>query len=247
MDSGFLFILKLIDCGRAQNRCTDAGEVSMKGKDFKPLIMLSCLFVGIVALACLRSTRPATLWKDTPINPDILFITLYILWIAIEARISVKDTDTHGKNISDSATCQIYGLGQALTFLSALYFPSLRQTPSVAHFLGMSLFLLGVCYRLWAIRTLGKFYSHRVEIVSGHQIVSSGPYRFTRHPAYAGMIVANAGICMYFFNGVTLCMFAFLLTPAIVLRIMIEERTLYGIEGYAEFAAGRKRLFPAIW
>ncbi|WP_425386997.1 isoprenylcysteine carboxylmethyltransferase family protein [Desulfobacter curvatus] len=29
-------------------------------------------------------------------------------------------------------------------------------------------------------------------------MVSSGPYKFIRHPAYAGMIVANLGILAYF-------------------------------------------------
>jgi len=30
-------------------------------------------------------------------------------------------------------------------------------------------------------------------------------------------------------------------------RIAIEERTLFGVEGYSDFAKGRKRLFPGIW
>jgi len=40
------------------------------------------------------------------------------------------------------------------------------------------------------------------------------------------------------------CLF---LVPTILLRIFVEERTLTGIEGYAEFARKRKRLFPAVW
>ena len=80
-----------------------------------------------------------------------------------------------------------------------------------------------------------------------HRIVDSGPYRFTRHPAYAGMMIANAGISMYFFNCVTIGVFLFILVPAMLLRIVIEERTLFGIEGYPEFAKKRKRLFPALW
>jgi protein-S-isoprenylcysteine O-methyltransferase Ste14 len=83
--------------------------------------------------------------------------------------------------------------------------------------------------------------------VAHHQVVDSGPYRLTRHPAYAGMIIANAGICIYFFNWVTLGIFLLILVPAILLRIAIEERTLFEIKGYPEYAEKRKRLFPAVW
>jgi len=41
--------------------------------------------------------------------------------------------------------------------------------------------------------------------------------------------------------------FLFILAPAILLQIVIEERTLFGIGGYSEFAKKRKRLFPAVW
>lgn len=165
----------------------------------------------------------------------------------VELRVSKRDVSTEGKKTSDYATCQLYGLGQALTFLSALWFASLWRAPNIVHVVGMGTFLAGVCYRLWAIRTLGHYYSHRVQAVAQHQIVASGPYRFTRHPAYAGMIIANAGISVYFINWVTIGVFLLILVPAILLRIRIEERTLFGIEGYAEFARTRKRLFPAMW
>lgn len=219
----------------------------MKSKDYKPLIMWLCLVTGIGVLSFVRSSRMIGTWNNYPVNFDIIFAGLYILWMLVESGISIKDVNTEGKSISDFATCQIYGLGQALTFLTALWFPSVWRVPNVAHLIGISTFVLGVCYRLWAIRTLGQFYSHRVQIVSQHQIVTSGAYRFTRHPAYAGMIIANAGISIYFFNWATVCMFLFILTPAILLRIVIEERALFGVEGYSEFAKSRKRLFPELW
>ena len=61
------------------------------------------------------------------------------------------------------------------------------------------------------------------------------------------MIVANTGISLYFFNWVTICVFLFILVPAILLRIIIEERMLFVIDGYSDFAQKRKRLFPGIW
>lgn len=219
----------------------------MENRDVKPLIMWFCLVTGIIVLAFVRPIRMASIWGGHTVNFDYVFISLYIMWMLVELRISKRDVSIEGKKTSDSATCQLYGLGQALTYLTALWFPSLWRAPNILHVVGMGIFLAGVCYRLWAIRTLGQFYSHRVQTVAQHQIVASGPYRFTRHPAYAGMIIANAGISVYFLNWMTVGVFLFILVPAILLRIRIEERTLFGIDGYAEFAQKRKRLCPAVW
>jgi protein-S-isoprenylcysteine O-methyltransferase Ste14 len=219
----------------------------MNRKDFTPAVMSILLFLGIVILALARYWRIPSIWIAYPVNLDTVFSGLYVLWLLMETPIARKDANIEGKQTLDFATCQIYGLGQAFTILSALWFPSAWLAPNIAHFVGISLFLLGVCYRLWAIRTLGAFYSHKVRTVVQHKIVDSGPYLFTRHPAYAGMIIANTGVVVYFLNWVTLCVFLFALVPAIVLRIVIEERVLFGIEGYPGFAKKRKRLFPGIW
>lgn len=219
----------------------------MKNRDFKPLVQWCLLVAGILAIGWIRTGRESSLWNGLPVQGDILFVILYLLWMLVEFRISRSDVNLEGKSSSDSATCQLYGLGQALTFLSALWFPSLWQEPNFAHIAGIDLFLFGVSYRLWAIRTLGRFYSHRVQTVAGQRIVTSGPYRFSRHPAYGGMIIANAGISLFFPNTVTLCAFLLVLVPAILWRIRIEEKTLFGVEGYEEFARERKRLFPGIW
>lgn len=221
--------------------------VSMKKKDLTPLVMVYCLVAAVIALAFIRPGRILSVWNEYPVSLDTIFIILYVLWILIESRVSWKDMNTEGKRTSDFATCQVYAIGQALTFLSALWFPSVWRAPSSAHFVGIGVFLFGVSCRLWAIRTLGQFYSHRVRTAAQHEIVDSGPYRFTRHPAYAGMLVANAGICLYFFNWVTTFIFLLMLVPSILLRIIIEEKTLFGIEGYPEFARPRKRLFPRVW
>ena len=223
------------------------GMISTKKKDITPLIMWFVLFAGIVVLAFIRLHHLFGVLNEYPAHLDIIFIGSYLLWMIAELRVTKKDLNTEGKTTYDFMTCQIYGAGQALTILTALWFPSVFQVQNAAQFVGLSIFLLGVCYRLWAIRTLGQFYSHRVRIVAQHQILVSGPYSVTRHPAYAGMIIANTGVSIYFFNLVTICVFLFILAPAIIMRIIIEEKTLFRIDGYTEFAGSRKRLFPLIW
>ncbi len=219
----------------------------MKPRDFTPLLLWFCLFTAIVVLAFLRPGQTPRTTEEPQTIPDTVIIILYLVWMLLELPISRRDADTEGKQTSDSATCPLYAVGQALTILSALWFSSSWRVPNLVHCLGISIFLLGVSYRLWAIRTLGQFYSHRVRMVANHQIVDSGPYRYTRHPAYAGMMVANAGICVYFFNYVTTLTFLLILLPSILRRIAIEEKVLFRIEGYRVFAESRKRLFPAVW
>ncbi len=219
----------------------------MKKNDYTPLIMWFILLAGVIILAFIRLNRMTGVWNEYTVNVDGIFISLYVFWMVVELKVSKRDVNTEGKKTSDFMTCQLYGFGQALTFLTALWFPSIWQAPNAAHFAGISIFLLGGCYRLWAILTLGQFYSHRIQTVTQHQIVVSGPYRFTRHPAYAGMIIAHIGICIFFFNWVTTGVFFLILVPAILIRIALEEKTLYGIKGYAEFAEKRKRIFPAVW
>ena len=216
-------------------------------RDITPLILSILLILGIVILAFLRHWFGIGAWVKWPVDVDLIFVGLYVVWILVEFRIAKKDAITEGKQTLDFGTCELYALGQACTFPTALWFPSIWHAPAAAHFWGILIFLCGVLYRLWAIRTLGQFYSHRVRKVSQHQIVNSGPYRFIRHPAYAGMIIANVGLTLYFFNWVTLAVFLIVLVPSVVLRILVEERMLFEIEGYSNFAKKRKRLIPAIW
>jgi protein-S-isoprenylcysteine O-methyltransferase Ste14 len=63
----------------------------------------------------------------------------------------------------------------------------------------------------------------------------------------ARVVKAHFGIVLYFFNLVTLLIFFLALLPAIILRIFVEEKTLFRIEGYSDYAQNRKRLIPLIW
>ncbi|MFC1532566.1 methyltransferase family protein [Thermodesulfobacteriota bacterium] len=163
-----------------------------------------------------------------------------------ESKISKKEL-SQGNNTSDFGTCELYAIGQAGIFLSALWFNPIWSRPNILHLIGLIMFILGILLRLRTIRTLGKYYSHIVREVDGHKIIKSGPYGYIRHPAYTGMILANAGITVFFFNTVTCLIFLFVLIPAIILRIIIEEKTLYKIEGYSDYSKSRKRLLPVIW
>ncbi len=214
-------------------------------KNIKPLILSLSLMILICIVSFMRLGNK-NIWGEFFFNFDVIFVCIYLIWMILESKVS-KEERTKGNNIHDYCTCEIYASGQALTFLSALWFNSIWTKPNLLHLAGFSLFLGGIFYRLWAVKTLGKYYSHIVRKVNEHKIIKTGPYKHIRHPAYAGMIIANIGIVIYFFNRITFYAFLLILFPAIILRIYIEEKTLFKIDGYFEFAKTRKRILPLIW
>jgi len=213
-------------------------------KNRLPAIMSLLLASAIIMTAFFRSSRQGTLAIDRLLLPSSILAFLYLLWIALEARVAVAEP-RKGNSASDEASLEFYAVSQAATVISALWYgPKLFTIP---HAFGFVLFIVGVSLRLWAIHTLGRYYSHVVRVQDDHRIIGIGPYRFLRHPAYAGMIGSHFGIVIAFFNAVTLVVFLFGLVPAVLLRIHVEERVLYLVPGYAEFARTRKRLVPIIW
>lgn len=61
---------------------------------------------------------------------------------------------------------------------------------------GVLLFAAGKALKWWAILTLGPFWSFRVIVIPGTRLVASGPYRYLRHPNYAGLVGELVGTAL---------------------------------------------------
>jgi protein-S-isoprenylcysteine O-methyltransferase Ste14 len=170
----------------------------------------------------------------------------YLCWVFLEARVSFR-TAGEPESENDRSSEKLYGAARFATVLAAVYGPLPPGPWRPWMLVPPTLLLAGAALRLAAIRTLGRFYSHRVRTVEDHRIADGGPYRLLRHPAYTSMLLAHIGMVSFFCNplSVTLLLGAFL--PAVVYRIRVEERMLYSVDGYREFALPRKRLLPFVW
>jgi protein-S-isoprenylcysteine O-methyltransferase Ste14 len=107
----------------------------------------------------------------------------------------------------------------------------------------------GMGLSIWAM-IANRFFSPVVRIQNerGHHVVSSGPYRFLRHPGYTGVILGS--LC----GGVALGSWWSLLplAPLVAVflhRTALEDRFLReGLDGYADYALRvRYRLVPGLW
>jgi protein-S-isoprenylcysteine O-methyltransferase Ste14 len=61
---------------------------------------------------------------------------------------------------------------------------------------GVALTWMGVTIAIWARYCLGEYWSARVTLKQGHQLIRSGPYRWVRHPIYAGMLLGCVGAAL---------------------------------------------------
>ncbi|WP_338177122.1 isoprenylcysteine carboxylmethyltransferase family protein [Candidatus Dormiibacter inghamiae] len=101
--------------------------------------------------------------------------------------------------------------------------------------------------RWWSIRSLGSAWNARAVVPTDLRPVTSGPYRWVRHPNYVA--VALEFLCLPLAAGAWLSAIGLSLVNAALLadRIRAEERLLRRIPGYAEAFAGRARFLPGLF
>ncbi len=212
--------------------------------DFRNQLPKYLMMSGIILLTVL-ATLKLQHWQGWPFVLGLVVTGSYLFWLLSESNVSATES-SKGQTSKDKGTCELYAFGRLLTVLVAMALPTQWQGGWVTA-LGVLLFYFGVFFRLNAIHVLGRFYSHRVRLVGEHQVVDTGPYKAVRHPAYTGMLCAHLGFVLVFFNYWALAACLLVLVPAVVMRILIEEKALMTLPGYPAYAEAHKRLIPLIW
>lgn len=133
--------------------------------------------------------------------------------------------------------------------LEYLYLPPILPRGPTAQFLGIALVGLGAGLHTWARITLGRQFTGHVQIWASHRLVTGGPYRFIRHPAYAAYLLLGLGFAIGFSSLIGLFGAPLLMFPGLAYRIGVEEKMLISHFGkaYLNYAAHTKRLAPKIW
>jgi len=114
---------------------------------------------------------------------------------------------------------------------------------------GFILISLGYAFATWALAENRFFFSVVcIRTDRGHVVCDSGPYRFVRHPGYAGNIPPLLGIVLALGSVWTLIPAAVALIIAVI-RTALEDQTLQEeLPGYRDYAQRvRYRLMPGIY
>lgn len=133
------------------------------------------------------------------------------------------------------------------SFVGALGLDALGKT--VYYWAGLCIFASGVVLRWFSVFYLGHLYTFEVAIARDHQVISRGPYRYLRHPAYTGSLLSFIGIGICAGNFLSLILFTLPIFYALLHRIKIEEAALSEALGaaYLDYAKKTPRLIPLVY
>ncbi len=122
-------------------------------------------------------------------------------------------------------------------------------TPFYGQVIAAALVLAGYGLAVWAM-AVNRFFSAvaRIQKERGQTVVTSGPYRIIRHPAYAGGLVAALAV-PFMLDAIWGLIPALVIGIALMIRTRLEDEMLrQELEGYTQYTKTTPyRLIPGLW
>jgi protein-S-isoprenylcysteine O-methyltransferase Ste14 len=119
-----------------------------------------------------------------------------VCWALLEVGVRVSER-VRGKGGSDRdrGTRVLIGLAVGAAIFAAVAAASAAPLPIPlgGQVAGVAVIWLGLAMRVAAIAALGGALRTTVEVDPGQAVVATGPYRWIRHPSYAGLLLIVAG------------------------------------------------------
>lgn len=117
-------------------------------------------------------------------------------------------------------------------------------------------FLAAVCFlifvaanvvRWWVIRTLGEHWNVQVMNSTGLGVVTSGPFRYVRHPNYAAVFVEMLVLPLIHTAWITAILGSTAHILVLSQRLATEEKVLFSDAHYREAMSGKPRFLPGLF
>ncbi len=117
-----------------------------------------------------------------------------------------------------------------------------RDFPGVTAVVAFVFALLAQGLRYWAISTLGEKWNTRVIVMPGTPPITTGPYRFIKHPNYVAVVIELVAVPLIFGSWITAIVFSIGNAALLAVRIRAEEKAL-GEQWHHAFL-GKRRFIP---
>lgn len=185
----------------------------------------------------------------------IIWLLLCMIWITAEIKLA-RSNRLDNADISDKEerSQQILWITLVISLILALLFKIMALIPIHIDYLprqiiALFIFMAGLALRYVAVKKLGRLFTTDVSIHTNHQLIMDGPYRWLRHPAYTGLIIAFVGAGLAMGDLIAILMLTFPTLAAFNYRILIEEKLLLGKFGeiYQDYRKQTWKLLPWVF
>lgn len=201
-------------------------------------LVLAAVPVGFLALAWPAALRLPHLWLAIAVG--LLGNTLQPSYRPFDGSRTRHDHGTAAQIL-----WTVYGAQAATVVELVLRRPAL--TMDAVSWAALAAMVLGLIVRTWAVAALGRWFTWNVDVQPSQRVVERGPYRFVRHPGYAGALLTYVAVCALFHCWVAAALAAVALPAAFLRRIAYEEALLRReLPGYAAYARRTPALLPTL-
>jgi protein-S-isoprenylcysteine O-methyltransferase Ste14 len=98
------------------------------------------------------------------------------------------------------------------------------------------------------LRVLGEYFTGDVRAREGQPVITTGAYRFVRHPSYTAGLIMFAGIGLACANAISIAALLVIPFSIYLYRVSVQERALAEAIGepYLAYMRARKRFIPYV-
>jgi methyltransferase len=134
----------------------------------------------------------------------------------------------------------LVGAAVEVVFLHRPFFPLLAA-------ICFTIFLAANAVRWWVIRTLGEHWNVQVINSTSLGVVTSGPFRYVRHPNYAAVFVEMLVLPLIHTAWITALAGSLAHVLVLSQRLATEERVLFSDAQYRTAMSGKPRFLPGLF
>lgn len=176
--------------------------------------------------------------------------SIFVVWAAFWIYWLVSATTA--KESSSRGGMRLRGVSLLIIVVASVVIRRLHGSDSLAihspvlEAVGTIVFVSGLAFAVWARIHLGRNWGMPMTERAEPELVTSGPYRYIRHPIYTGILLGVLGtaivINLYYLIALAV------LTGYFVFSATVEERNMTGAfpQQYPDYKAHTKMLIPFV-
>jgi methyltransferase len=190
------------------------------------------------------------------LTPSLIAFLILLLAVGalriIEMRISrgnqlkmisrgvARPQDTSFGIVAFVHTAVLIGAAVEAVFLQRPFIPWLATV-------AFAVFVLSNAIRFWVVVTLGQLWTVQVMDSTNLGIITTGPFRYVRHPNYLGVILEMISLPLIHTAWITAIAGSAAYSIALTRRVTTEERYLLANPAYREAMGAKARFLPGIF